>query len=346
MYFTDEVKLSAQGEHKFVNEFLVCNNIGRGSYSKVKRVIRLEHGTETMAKLQSYHAALEKAQSQAEIDPLKTIFDPEEVAEFAMKMMHKPTLRRERAIRYDEAGQMQMINNLDKVYSEIEIWTQLNHPYIAKLYEMIDDDSHDYLYLILELADMGQIAVWDFKQECYQRNETVFSFVKDYLESNLGVQLSEHRKDYSVVEQVAQYLFRQIAAALAYLHDHVKVIHRDIKPDNILFNSQTCEIKLTDFTVSREKISDGSRLFDSEGTPCFTAPECHIVAPEGYSPKPTDIWSFGVCLYLFVNDGKLPFYGQSELEIQINSRQNELVIPEGFSLQLKDLISKVLCKEP
>jgi hypothetical protein len=32
---------------------------------------------------------------------------------------------------------------------------------------MIDDDSHDYLYLILELADMGQIAVWDFKQECY-----------------------------------------------------------------------------------------------------------------------------------------------------------------------------------
>lgn len=208
MYFTDEVKLSAQGEHKFVNEFLVCNNIGRGSYSKVKRVIRLEHGTETMAKLQSYHAALEKAQSQAEVDPLKTIFDPEEVAEFAMKMMHKPTLRRERAIRYDEAGQMQMINNLDKVYSEIEIWTQLNHPYIAKLYEMIDDDSHDYLYLILELADMGQIAVWDFKQECYQRNETVFNFVKDYLESNLGVQLSEHRKDYSVVEQVAQYLFR------------------------------------------------------------------------------------------------------------------------------------------
>jgi hypothetical protein len=51
MYFTDEVKLSAQGDHKFVNEFLVCNNIGRGSYSKVKRVIRLEHGTETMVKL-------------------------------------------------------------------------------------------------------------------------------------------------------------------------------------------------------------------------------------------------------------------------------------------------------
>mmetsp|Transcript_43026 Transcript_43026/g.56936 ORF Transcript_43026/g.56936 Transcript_43026/m.56936 type:complete len:80 (-) Transcript_43026:707-946(-) len=79
-----------------------------------------------------------------------------------MKMMHKPTLKKERAIRYDRNGEMLMINNLDKVYEEIELWTQLNHPYIAKLYEMIDDDNHDYLYLILEIADFGQIANWDF----------------------------------------------------------------------------------------------------------------------------------------------------------------------------------------
>jgi hypothetical protein len=62
MYFTDEVRLSEQGEHRFVNEFLVCNNIGRGSYSKVKRVIRLEHGSETMLKLQTFQA--KQAQSQ------------------------------------------------------------------------------------------------------------------------------------------------------------------------------------------------------------------------------------------------------------------------------------------
>ena len=50
--------------------------------------------------------------------------DPEEeLVEFAMKMMHKPTLKRERAIRYDKDGTMQMINNLDKVYTEIELWT-------------------------------------------------------------------------------------------------------------------------------------------------------------------------------------------------------------------------------
>lgn len=58
MYFTDEVILKMEGENKFVNEFLVCNNIGRGSYSKVKRVLRLEHGKETMAKLQKHQASL------------------------------------------------------------------------------------------------------------------------------------------------------------------------------------------------------------------------------------------------------------------------------------------------
>ena len=104
------------------------------------------------------------------------------------------------------------------------------------------------------------------------------------------------------------------------MHTRSNVIHRDIKPENILFCGQSAQVKLTDFTVSRNEITEGVRLFDSEGTPCFTAPECHVVEKEGYEPKPTDVWSIGVCLYAFVNDGKLPFYGESELEIQIASR--------------------------
>jgi len=119
----------------------------------------------------------------------------------------------------------------------------------------------------------------------------------------------------SVVEQVAQYLFRQLISAVCHLHDRMNIIHRDIKPENILFSGQTAEIKLTDFTVSRSDCTEGVRLFDSEGTACFTAPECHIVEKNGYLPKPADIWSIGVCLYAYVNDGKLPFYGESELEI-------------------------------
>ena len=110
-------------------------------------------------------------------------------------------------------------------------------------------------------------------------------------------------------------MFRQLVAAVFHLHTRVDVIHRDIKPENVLFCSQSAEVKLTDFTVARSGIKNGVRLFDSEGTPCFTAPECHIVEKDGYDPKPTDIWSIGICLYTYVNDGKLPFYGKSELEI-------------------------------
>ena len=81
---------------------------------------------------------------------------------YAMKMVHKPTLKRERAIRYDSKGEMQMIDNLDKVYNEIETWSSLHCPNIVKLYELIDSDTHDYLYLIMELGDLGQLATWNY----------------------------------------------------------------------------------------------------------------------------------------------------------------------------------------
>ena len=105
-------------------------------------------------------------------------------------------------------------------------------------------------------------------------------------------------------------------------------------------------MKLTDFTVSRSDIEADTRLFDSEGTPAFTAPECHIVEKEGYSPKPTDVWSFGVSLYAYVS-GIVPFYSAGgELEMQINSRTKDVEFPADFSDVMRDLISKVLDKDP
>ena len=48
-----------------------------------------------------------------------------------------------------------MITNLDKVYNEIEVWARVNHVNFIKFYELIDADEHDYMYLILEIADFG-----------------------------------------------------------------------------------------------------------------------------------------------------------------------------------------------
>ncbi len=123
------------------------------------------------------------------------------------------------------------------------------------------------------------------------------------------------------------------------MHLEAKTIHRDIKLDNILFDSKNNRVKITDFTVARADIEEDTRLFDSEGTPSFTAPECHIVEKEGYLPKPTDVWSFGVSLFAYVS-GIVPFYASGgELEMQINSRTKDVEFPEDFSPQLRDLIS-------
>ena len=50
---------------------------------------------------------------------------------------------------------MEIITNLDKVYDEVELWARVSHPNIIKIYEIIDADEHDYIYIILELADLG-----------------------------------------------------------------------------------------------------------------------------------------------------------------------------------------------
>ena len=47
------------------------------------------------------------------------------------------------------------------------MWNKINNENFIKIFELIDSDEHDYLYIILELADLGQLAHWDYKQELY-----------------------------------------------------------------------------------------------------------------------------------------------------------------------------------
>ena len=89
-----------------MNEFKILDNIGKGSFSKVKRVIRMQTN-DTKLNLESLAGSQD--------------------CQFAMKMMHKPILMQQRAVRYSNNGEMEIINNLDKVYNEVEVWAQLSH---------------------------------------------------------------------------------------------------------------------------------------------------------------------------------------------------------------------------
>lgn len=63
------------------------------------------------------------------------------------------------------------------------------------MYEIIDAEEHDYLYLILELADLGQLARWDFEKEVYVRNDKIIESIMSMLQENGQMLPLEHSSD-------------------------------------------------------------------------------------------------------------------------------------------------------
>lgn len=150
---------------------------------------------------------------------------------------------------------------------EIDILRRLDHPNIIRFHEMVD--SGDRLYLFMEYMEGGHT-------------------LKKYIEKGLS-------------ELEAKELFRQIAAAILYCHT-MQVVHRDIKPTNILIDSAG-RVKMIDFGLSA--ISEAGKLQGTFcGSPAYAPPE--IILGTKYMGPAADVWSLGVLLYAMVGN-KLPF---------------------------------------
>ena len=93
-----------------------------------------------------------------------------------------------------------------------------------------------------------------------------------------------------------------------YLKDR-GIAHRDIKPENILCKTDVDEknayIKIADFGLTVDLQID-SVCFDVCGTEGFKAPEI-LDNLEGYDGFISDVWSLGITLYIFMNDGNFPW---------------------------------------
>lgn len=113
-------------------------------------------------------------------------------------------------------------------------------------------------------------------------------------------------KSFSEVKAAA--FMKQILSALVYLHDR-KIVHRDMKPENLLLDESATTVKIIDFGTSA-KFSSGNKLTSKVGTPYYIAPE---VLAKSYDEK-CDVWSCGVILYILLC-GYPPFAGSNDRQI-------------------------------
>lgn len=194
---------------------------------------------------------------------------------------------------------------------ESKILDQLDHKYILKYYETIEDSS--YYYLITELCKGG----------------TLYTQLKG-------------KKQFP--EKICIYLMHQILSAIEYIHSK-SIIHRDIKPENILMlNSASYELKLADFGNSYI-LSKSGHTSGCFGSAYYLAPE----VLKGIYNNKVDIWSCGILLYALLT-GKAPYKTKDKVQIKQCVLETPFQIEDAkvskFSADAQDLMKKMLCIDP
>lgn len=135
---------------------------------------------------------------------------------------------------------------------------------------------------------------------------------------------------------------RSVADALGHAHEH-GVIHRDIRPSNVLFDRDGGPV-LSNFGISRiiERNSGATRPLSSTSLPHYAAPE--QIQGRGATPK-SDIYSLGVLTYAMLV-GKPPFDGGTVNEVRTAHLQAELPpMPPGCD-EVEPLVRRMLAKDP
>ncbi len=173
----------------------------------------------------------------------------------------------------DEFDGRQLEEVRQRFFQEAETAGRLSHPHIVTIYDV--GEEHDLAYIAMD----------------YIAGDSLDNFV--------------HRDDLLPIAQVFEIGIR-VAEALDYAHAQ-KVVHRDVKPGNILFDADSDQLKVTDFGIACLTDHSKTRTGTVLGSPFYMSPE--QLAGKKVDGR-SDLFSLGVTLYQLWC-GQLPFQAEN-----------------------------------
>ncbi|KAF9456734.1 other/ULK/ULK protein kinase [Collybia nuda] len=200
----------------------------------------------------------------------------------------------------------------DNLQSEIQILKSLSHRHITRLIDIVRAER--YIYLIMEYCAGGDLTNYIKKRGRVEGLEYAPS-------AGAALQYYPHPRTGGLDEIVVRSFLRQLARALKFLRVR-DLIHRDIKPQNLLLNPPSAQdlarghplgipiLKVADFGFARS-LPNAMMAETLCGSPLYMAPE--ILRYEKYDAK-ADLWSVGAVLFE-MSVGKPPFRAQNHIEL-------------------------------
>nr|XP_043638210.1 serine/threonine-protein kinase PEPKR2-like [Erigeron canadensis] len=201
-----------------------------------------------------------------------------------------------------------LVKGEETVHREVEIMQHLSgHPGVVTLKAVYEDQES--FHLVMELCSGGRL-------------------------------IDQMSKEGRYSEQRAANIFKELMMVIKYCHD-MGVVHRDVKPENILLTSSG-KIKLADFGLA-VRITKGQSLAGLAGSPAYVSPE---VITGNYTEK-ADVWSAGILLHALLV-GNLPFQGDSLEDVFEAIKTVKLDfhtgVWESVSKPARDLLERILTR--
>ena len=274
---------------------------------------------------------VEKTLGKGSFATVKLCRDSVTNEKYAVKQMNKRVLQKKQCGGGKSA--------YDCVVEELKVLKTLDHPNVIWLHEIIDDPKKDNIYLVTHFLQKGSLGnLTEQKNEKYKSHNILCKQQERFSEMKyVGLNLNSIRL----------YLIDMLKA-LHYCHKVAKVIHRDIKPDNIVINHND-EAVLIDFGVS-VLVHDLNEDFmeNNMGSYLFFAPEMFTTGVERKQVRGemTDLWALGITFY-YLSAGKYPC-GDATNPIQLK----EFVIQRDIDFEiiknepLRNLLKSMLQKNP